>query len=57
MIHKENLRISFEEAALRGLRILAQQPATTYAKALAQVQWLKETSKVTSLSKKSRKQT
>ncbi len=56
MIRKENLKISFGEASLRGSLIIAQQSATTYAQALAQVLRLKEISKVTSSSKKSRKQ-
>ena len=56
MKQNENLKISFEEASLRGLRIIAQQPAISYAQALAQVQRLKETSKVISSSKKRRNQ-
>ena len=56
MIRKENLKISFVEASLMGLRIIAQQPVTSYAQALAQVQRLKETSKLIPLSKKRRSQ-
>ncbi len=51
-----NLKISFEEASLKGIRIIAQQSATSYVKALAQVQLLKETSKVSSSLKKNRSQ-
>jgi hypothetical protein len=54
MIPEENLKISFEELALRGQQILAQQPEISYAEALAQVQRLKEISKVNQSSKKNR---
>ncbi len=51
-----NLKISFEEASLRGFRIIAQQSATSYVQALAQVQRLKESSKVNPSLKKNRSQ-
>lgn len=47
MIPKENLIISFEEAAIRGKEIIARQPPVTYEQALAQVERLKKTSNVT----------
>jgi hypothetical protein len=52
MKQKENLRISFEEASSKGAQIIAQQSATSYVQALAQVQQLRENSKVSSSSKK-----
>jgi hypothetical protein len=54
MIPEANLKISFEELSLRGQKIIAQQPEISYAQALAQVQRLKEMSKVKQLLKKSR---
>jgi hypothetical protein len=56
MKQNSNFKISFEEASLRGLQIIAQQSATSYVQALAQVQRLKETSKVSSSLKKNRSQ-
>jgi hypothetical protein len=52
MIPEKNLKISFEESSLKGKEIIARQPVTTYAQALAQVKRLKETSKVSSSLKK-----
>ncbi len=54
MIPDKYLKISFEELALRGKKIIAQMPETSYAQALEQVQRLKEMSKVNQSSKKSR---
>jgi len=54
MIPEKDLKISLEELSLRGEKILARQPATTYAEALAQVQRLKEISKVNGDVKRSR---
>ncbi len=45
MKQEENYKISFAESALKGKQILAKQPVTTYEKALAQVQMLKQNSK------------
>jgi hypothetical protein len=56
MKQNSNFKISFEEASLRGLQIIAQQSATSYVQALAQVQRLKETSKVSFSLKKNRSQ-
>jgi len=53
---RKNLQMSLEERSLRGKKIIAQQPEISYAQALAQVQWLKEVSKVEQLKKKSRQQ-
>jgi hypothetical protein len=46
MIPEANLKISFTELSLKGQQIIAQQPEISYAQALAQVQRLKEISKV-----------
>jgi uncharacterized protein YfeS len=54
MKQEEHYKISLAELSLRGEKIIAQQPATTYAKALAQVQMLKQTSKVDQKLKKSK---
>jgi hypothetical protein len=54
MKREENYKISLAELSLRSKQIIAQQPVTTYAKALAQVQMLKETSNVSQKLKKSR---
>jgi hypothetical protein len=54
MKQEENYKISLAELSLRGKEIIAQQPVTTHAKALAQVQMLKETSKVDQKLKKSK---
>jgi hypothetical protein len=54
MKQEENYKISLAESALRGKQIIAQQPVTTYAKALAQVQMLKEASIVSQKLKKSK---
>lgn len=54
MIPEANLKISLTELSLRGQQIIAQQPEISYAQALAQVQRLKETSKVKQSQKKSR---
>jgi len=54
MIPEANLKISLTELSLRGQQIIAQQPEISYAQALAQVQRLKETSKVSQQSKKSK---
>ena len=53
-IPKRKLRISFTEASLMGAGIIAQQSATSYAEAIAQVQRLKKISKVTYSLKKNR---
>jgi hypothetical protein len=54
MIPEAELKISLEELALRGGRIIAKQRPISYADALRQVQWLKENSKVKQTSKKNR---
>ena len=54
MIPEKKLKISLQEMSLKGARILAQQSETTFAHAFQQAQRLKQTSKVNSLSKKSR---
>jgi hypothetical protein len=54
MIPEKKVKISLEELALRGSRIIAAQPPVSYEYALRQVQWLKENSKVKQSSKKSR---
>ena len=54
MIPEANLKISFVELSLKEKQIIARQPEISYAQALAQVQRLKEISKVNQLSKKSR---
>lgn len=52
MKSEEKYKISFEELSRKGKEILTQQPETSYADALAQVQLLKATSQVTQSSKK-----
>jgi hypothetical protein len=47
-------RISFEELALKGKKILAQRSGVSLSKALEQVRLLKENSKVGQSSKKGR---
>ncbi|SFD60526.1 hypothetical protein SAMN05518672_102584 [Chitinophaga sp. CF118] len=54
MIPEANLKISLTELSLRGQQIIAQQPGISYAQALAQVQRLKEISKVKQSQKNSR---
>jgi len=54
MIPEANLKISLKELSLRGQKIIAQQSEISYAQALAQVQRLKEISKVKQSLKKSR---
>jgi hypothetical protein len=54
MIPKDKLQLSFQELSLKGAQIIAQQSEITFAKALQQIQWLKQTSKVMQSSKKSR---
>lgn len=54
MIPDVELKISLEELALRGSRIIAKQPPISYKDALRQVQRLKENSKVKQSLKKSR---
>ena len=50
----KNFKISLEEMSLKGKKIIAQQSETSFAKALAQIQLLKENSKVGQSSKKNR---
>ena len=50
----KNFKISLEENSTKGKAMLAQQSATSFAKALAQVQLLKANSKVGQSSKKSK---
>lgn len=57
MIPDSKLKISFQEMALRGVEVLAQQPKITFSQAVEQAQRLKENSKVHSSSKKSKKDT
>ena len=52
MIPEKYLKISFEELALRGKKIIAQMPEVSHAQALEQVRRLKEISKVNQSSKK-----
>jgi uncharacterized protein YfeS len=54
MKQEENYKISLAELSLRSKQIIAQQPVTTYAKALAQVQMLRQTSKIDQKLKKSK---
>lgn len=54
MLPAKNLKISLEELSLKGQQIHAQRSEITYEQAVAQVQWLKQTSKVSQSSKKSR---
>jgi len=54
MIPEAELKISLEELAFRGNRIIAAQPPVSYEDAVRQVKWLKEHSKVKQSSKKSR---
>ena len=42
----KNFKISLEEMSLKGKKIIAQQSEISFAKALAQIQLLKENSKV-----------
>lgn len=42
MIQDKDLKISLKELSLRGKKIIARQPAISYAEALAQVQRLKK---------------
>jgi hypothetical protein len=50
----KNFKISFEELASRGSKIIAQRSEISFEKALEQVQRLKANSKVGQPSKKSR---
>ena len=52
MIPETKLKISFKELSLKGYSIIAQQSEISYAQALQQIQLLKQTSKVSRLSKK-----
>lgn len=51
----KNLKLSFEERASLGEKIISQQPEISYQGALAQIQKLQEASKVNQSSKKHRK--
>jgi hypothetical protein len=53
---KRKLENIIRGSLIEGIRIIAQQSATSYVQALAQVQRLKETSKVNSSLKKNRSQ-
>ena len=54
-MNKTNIwMISFKEMSLKGEMILQQQSATTYAKAIKQVMWLKENSNISNELKKNR---
>ncbi len=50
----KNFKISLEELALKGKKIMAQRSRISYEKALAQVQMLKANSKVNQSSKKNK---
>jgi hypothetical protein len=50
----KNFKISLEELASKGRKIIAQQSEISLSKALKQVQLLKENSKIGQFSKKSR---
>jgi hypothetical protein len=54
MIPEKDLKISLKELSLRGQKIIAQLPETSYAQALEQVQRLKKISKVNPELKRSR---
>jgi hypothetical protein len=54
MIQEKNYRISLAENTLLGKQVLAQQPAISFAVALAQVQRLKKISVINQQLKKSR---
>jgi hypothetical protein len=54
MIPELKLKISFEELSLKGKQVIARQSEITFAKALQQVQRLKQTSTVKHSLKKSR---
>lgn len=54
MIPESKLKISLKEMSFKGSKILVQQSETSFAQAFQQAQQLKKTSKVNSLSKKSR---
>ena len=54
MKQEENYKISLAELSLKSKAVIAQMPATNYAKALAQVQQLKKNSNTEQCSKKSR---
>ncbi len=51
MKNEPNYKISFAERALKGTKILSQQPEISYQQALKQVQRLKETSQLNESSK------
>lgn len=52
---KSNIwKITFKEMALRGEKILQQQPEVTFEEAKEQVKWLKENSIVSSHLRKNR---
>lgn len=50
----KNFKISLEEMSSKGKMIIAQQSEISFAKALAQIQLLKENSKVAQSAKKNR---
>jgi len=50
----KNFKISLAELSLKSKKIIAQQSEISFARALAQIQLLKENSKVGQLSKKNR---
>lgn len=52
MTHTKYLNLDFEQLALKGKQILAQQLETTYNQALQQVKMLKSISKVDKSEKK-----
>ena len=54
MKQEENYKISLAELSFSNRQIIAQQPVTTYVKALAQVQMLKEASIVSQKLKKNK---
>ena len=54
MKQEENYKISLAELSLKGKQIIAQQQETTYAKALSQIEMLKQTSTISQKLKKSR---
>ena len=54
MIPDNKLKISFQEMSSRGVKVIATQSATTFARAMEQVERLKVNSKLISNEKKNR---
>ena len=54
MIPDNKLKISFQEMTSRGVKVIATQSATTFARGMEQVERLKVNSKLISNEKKNR---